>query len=158
MDGTTSARTARVSIESPAAMVVPIWAMLSTLPPSSTACRRSRFRALKDSSAEELIRAVRAVARGDSYLDLAVTSRVLTTYRKAANGPRGNDIAELTSRELDVLSLIGKGLSNAEIADELRISGVTVKSHIGRIFGKLDLRDRAAAIVYAYDIGLVAPR
>jgi DNA-binding NarL/FixJ family response regulator len=57
-----------------------------------------------------------------------------------------------------VLTLIGKGLSNSEIADELCISGVTVKSHIGRIFGKLDLRDRAAAIVYAYDNGIVAPR
>lgn len=116
---------------------------------------------LKDSSAEELIRAVRAVARGDSYLDTAVTSRVLTTYRKAANGPlekHGNGIAQLTTRELDVLTLIGKGLSNGEIADELCISGVTVKSHIGRIFGKLDLRDRAAAIVYAYDNGIVAPR
>ena len=113
---------------------------------------------LKDSSAEELIRAVRAVARGDSYLDPAVTARVLTTYRKAGNGPRGNDIAELTTRELDVLTLIGKGFSNSEIADELCISGVTVKSHIGRIFGKLGLRDRAAAIVYAYDNGIVAPR
>ncbi len=113
---------------------------------------------LKDSSAEELIRAVRAVARGDSYLDPAVTSRVLTTYRKAAPGPRGTTTAELTTRELDVLTLIGKGLSNAEIADELCISGVTVKSHIGRIFVKLDLRDRAAAIVYAYDNGIVAPR
>ena len=79
-------------------------------------------------------------------------------WLKAADGPRGNDIAELTSRELDVLTLIGKGLSNTEIADELRISGVTVKSHIGRIFLKLDLRDRAAAIVYAYDNGIVAPR
>lgn len=116
---------------------------------------------LKDSSAEELIRAVRAVARGDSYLDPAVTSRVLTTYRKAADGPserHGNEIAQLTTRELDVLTLIGKGLSNSEIAHELCISGVTVKSHIGRIFGKLDLRDRAAAIVYAYDNGIVAPR
>ena len=113
---------------------------------------------LKDSSAEELIRAVRAVARGDSYLDPAVTSRVLTTYRKAAPGPRGTAIGELTTRELDVLTLIGHGLSNTEIADELCISGVTVKSHIGRIFGKLDLRDRAAAIVYAYDNGIVAPR
>jgi DNA-binding NarL/FixJ family response regulator len=111
---------------------------------------------LKDSSAEELIRAVRAVARGDSYLDPAVTARVLTTYRKV---PRDKiDIAELTTRELDVLTLIGKGLSNNEIADELFISGVTVKSHIGRIFGKLNLRDRAAAIVYAYDNGIVAPR
>ncbi|BDE13224.1 putative two-component system response regulator LuxR [Mycobacterium kiyosense] len=113
---------------------------------------------LKDSSAEELIRAVRAVARGDSYLDPAVTSRVLSTYRKAATGPVGGDISELTARELDVLTLIGKGLSNNEIADQLCISGVTVKSHIGRIFGKLDLRDRAAAIVYAYDHGLVSPR
>jgi DNA-binding NarL/FixJ family response regulator len=60
-------------------------------------------------------------------------------------------------RELDVLTLIGRDLSNAEIADQLCISGVTVKSHIGRIFGKLDLRDRAAAIVYAYDNGIVVP-
>lgn len=113
---------------------------------------------LKDSSAEELIRAVRAVARGDSYLDPAVTSRVLTAYRRAPNSSRGTDIAELTARELDVLTLIAKGLSNSEIAKELYISGVTVKSHIGRIFGKLHLRDRSAAIVYAYDNGIVAPR
>jgi DNA-binding NarL/FixJ family response regulator len=71
---------------------------------------------------------------------------------------RGNDIAALTSYELDVLTLIGKGLSNKEIADELCISGVTVKSHIGRIFGKLDLPDRAAAIVYGWDNDFVAPR
>jgi DNA-binding NarL/FixJ family response regulator len=113
---------------------------------------------LKDSSAEELIRAVRSVARGDSYLDPAVTARVLTTYRKAANPPHTDGLGDLTARELDVLTLIAKGRSNAEIADELCISGVTVKSHIGRIFVKLDLRDRAAAIVYAYDNGVVAPR
>lgn len=113
---------------------------------------------LKDSSAEELIHAVRAVARGDSYLDPAVTERVLTTYRKAAPGSRNPATVGLTARELDVLTLIGKGLSNIEIAGELCISGVTVKTHIGRIFGKLDLRDRAAAIVYAYDTGIVAPR
>ena len=64
----------------------------------------------------------------------------------------------MTTRELDVLTLIGKGFSNSEIADRLCISGVTVKSHIGHIFGKLNLRDRAAAIVYAYDNGIVAPR
>jgi DNA-binding NarL/FixJ family response regulator len=106
---------------------------------------------LKDSSAEEL-------ARGDSYLDPAVTARVLTTYRKAAEPPRNNATAEVTARELDVLTLIAKGCSNAEIADALSISNVTVKSHIGRIFTKLGLRDRAAAIVYAYDNGIVAPR
>jgi DNA-binding NarL/FixJ family response regulator len=113
---------------------------------------------LKDSSAEELIHAVRAVARGDSYLDPAVTERVLTTYRKATPAYRTPAAVELTARELDVLTLIGNGLSNGEIADTLSISGVTVKSHIGRIFAKLDLRDRAAAIVYAYDNGIVAPR
>ena len=115
---------------------------------------------LKDSSAEELIRAVRAVAHGDSYLDPAVTSRVLTAYRSVADtaSPKvGPTVNELTGRELDVLTLIGKGRSNGEIADELFISGVTVKSHIGRIFDKLDLRDRAAAIVYAYDHGIVSP-
>ena len=114
---------------------------------------------LKDSSAEELIRAVRAVARGDSYLDSAVTARVLTTYRKAAVPPPSNKaVVDVTARELDVLTLIAKGCSNAEIADALGISSVTVKSHIGRIFVKLNLRDRAAAIVYAYDNGIVAPR
>ena len=96
--------------------------------------------------------------QGDSYLDPAVTSRVLSTYRRAADTSRTNAAAELTAREPDVLTLIGKGRSNGEIADGLYISGVTVKSHIGRIFLKLDLRDRAAAIVYAYDHGIVAPR
>lgn len=113
---------------------------------------------LKDSSAEELIRAVRAVAHGDSYLDPAVTSRVLRTYRKSAESRLDVHVSELTGRELDVLTLIGKGHTNAEIAEALFISGVTVKSHIGRIFDKLRLRDRAAAIVYAYDHGIVAPR
>lgn len=113
---------------------------------------------LKDSSAEELIRAVRAVAQGDSYLDPAVTARVLSTYRQAVPERRTDPVAELTARERDVLTLIGRGRSNGEIADELCISEVTVKSHIGRIFVKLNLRDRAAAIVYAYDHGVVTPR
>lgn len=113
---------------------------------------------LKDSSAEELIRAVRAVAQGDSYLDPAVTSRVLTTYRLVASNQRSDTVAEVTPRQRDVLRLIGQGHSNAEIAEELCISEPTVKSHNGRIFVKLDLRDRTAAIVYAYDHGLVTPR
>lgn len=114
---------------------------------------------LKDSSAEELIRAVAAVARGDGYLDPAVTARVLDAYRTAApSRALPAPATDLTARELDVLALIAKGRSNAEIADELYISEVTVKSHIGHIFGKLDLRDRAAAIVYAYDNGIAVPR
>jgi DNA-binding NarL/FixJ family response regulator len=113
---------------------------------------------LKDSSAEELIRAVRAVAVGDSYLDPVVTSRVLSTYRRAPAMPALDTPTDVTPRELDVLRLIAKGQSNSEIADELFISEVTVKSHIGRIFAKLGVRDRAAAIVYAYDHGIVVPR
>lgn len=114
---------------------------------------------LKDSPAEELIRAVRTVAEGGACLDPAVTGRVLTTYRTAA-GPTngaGRSVDELTARELDVLALIGRGYSNSEIGRALGISGVTVKSHIGHIFVKLDLRDRAAAIVYAFDHGIVTP-
>ncbi len=113
---------------------------------------------LKDSSADDLIRAVRTVAAGDSWLDPAVTGRVLSGYRQTpavgVSEPR-HDV--LTGRELEVLCAMGAGRSNAEIAADLYISELTVKSHIGRIFTKLDLRDRPAAIVYAYDHGLVRP-
>lgn len=112
---------------------------------------------LKDSPAEELIRAVHAVARGDGFLDPSITGRVLSTYRTAARQPAPDAVDDLTPRELDVLTLMAKGRSNSEIADELVISGVTVKSHVGRIFVKLGLRDRAAAIVYAYQHGIVVP-
>ncbi|HET7734887.1 MAG TPA: response regulator transcription factor [Nocardioidaceae bacterium] len=113
---------------------------------------------LKDSPAEDLVRAVQTVAAGRALLDPAVTSRVLETYRAAPTAEReAVPPSELTARELEVLRLIGRGSTNTEIADELVISEVTVKSHIGRIFTKLDLRDRAAAIVYAFDNGLVSP-
>lgn len=113
---------------------------------------------LKDSPAEELIRAVRAVGSGKSYLDPDVTARVLNAYRGAAQpSPPNVALAELTPRENDVLALIAKGRTNAEIADELYISGLTVKTHIGRIFTKLGLRDRAAAIVFAYEHRIIAP-
>jgi DNA-binding NarL/FixJ family response regulator len=112
---------------------------------------------LKDSPAEELIKAVRTVAVGGSWLDPAVTGRVLATYREAAPGApaRSPELAELTPRELDVLRLVGRGRSNTEIAETLVISETTVKSHVGHIFAKLELRDRAAAIVYAFDNGIV---
>ncbi|WP_102143853.1 response regulator transcription factor [Mycobacterium hubeiense] len=110
---------------------------------------------LKDAPAEELIRAVRVVAGGQSYLDPTVTARVLDIYRQAPAVVAPEIPDELTARELVVLKLIARGHTNAEIAERLGISNVTVKSHIGRIFAKLNLRDRAAAIVYAYDRGLV---
>jgi DNA-binding NarL/FixJ family response regulator len=113
---------------------------------------------LKDSSAEDLIRAVRAVAAGDAWLDAAVTARVLTTYRRAAGDRRAGPPSRLlTPREHEVLRAVGRGLTNTEIAATLTISELTVKSHIGRVFTKLGLRDRAAAIVYAFDQGIVTP-
>ena len=112
---------------------------------------------LKDAPGEEILRATREVAAGGAYLDPAVTARVLAAYRSTPSPAADVAIAELTSREVDVLRLMARGLTNNEIAGELVISEVTVKSHIGRIFTKLDLRDRAAAIIYAFDHGLAAP-
>lgn len=115
---------------------------------------------LKDAPGEELIRSTRTVANGDAWLDHSVTARVLATYRSSS--PPSPElkarIDELTPRELDVLRLVGRGSTNAEVADALFVSEATVKSHIGHIFTKLDLRDRAAAIVFAFDHGLVTPR
>jgi DNA-binding NarL/FixJ family response regulator len=113
---------------------------------------------LKDASAEDLMRAVRAVAAGDGWLDPTVTGRVLAAYRTPATAtlPANGIAEELTARETDVLRLIGRGATNAEIADSLYVSEGTVKTHIGHVFAKLGLRDRAAAIVWAFDHGLVA--
>ena len=112
---------------------------------------------LKDSPAEDLTRAVRTVAGGDSWLDPSVTGHVLSAYRRTPPDVVPSDHEAVTSRELEVLRAIGRGLSNSEIAETLHISELTVKSHIGRIFTKLGLRDRAAAVVYAFDSGLVVP-
>ncbi|MCP2287352.1 response regulator [Nocardia amikacinitolerans] len=114
---------------------------------------------LKDSPAEDLIRAVRTVAAGGAWLDPSVTGRVLSAYRtvRPVSTRADSRLADLTAREYEVLELIGRGRANAEIARQLGISEVTVKSHVGHIFGKLDLRDRAAAIVFAFDHGVVSP-
>jgi DNA-binding NarL/FixJ family response regulator len=114
---------------------------------------------LKDARGEDLVQAARAVAAGDGWLDPAVTGRVLSTYRAAPDAPEPSVLIEqLTEREVDVLRMVGQGATNQEIAEALFISGATVKSHIGHIFTKLDLRDRAAAIVFAFDNRLVTPQ
>jgi DNA-binding NarL/FixJ family response regulator len=115
---------------------------------------------LKGVPAEDLQRAVRAVAEGGAWLDPAVTARVLATYRTAAplaasQPGLGKDLDALTSRELEVLTLIGLGKTNGEIAAELFVSEGTVKTHINHLFSKLRLRDRAAAVVFAFDHRLV---
>jgi DNA-binding NarL/FixJ family response regulator len=96
-------------------------------------------------------------ANGDAFLDPAITGRVLTTYRTTTSRNNKSRVQQLTARELDVLTLIGQGHTNAEIGVQLGISAVTVKTLIGDIFVKLGLRDRAAAIVYAFDRGIVTP-
>jgi len=114
---------------------------------------------LKDAPGEDLIRATRTVAGGGAWLDPGVAGRVLEAYRTTGL-PRAQStarLAELTERERDVLALIGRGASNTEIGSQLFISEGTVKSHVGHIFTKLELRDRAAAIVFAFDHGLVEP-
>ncbi len=115
---------------------------------------------LKDAPGEEIVRAIRTVAEGEAWLDPGVTERVLQTYRTSAPATKEakQAIERLTPRELEVLQLVGRGSSNTEIAEGLVISEVTVKSHIGHIFTKLGLRDRAAAIVFAFDNGLVTPQ
>jgi DNA-binding NarL/FixJ family response regulator len=114
---------------------------------------------LKDAPPEELVSAVRVVASGDCLLAPALT-RVL--IQEIARRPppvvTPSSLHDLTERELDVLRLIAQGLSNAEIADELVVSETTVKSHVGHIFTKLELRDRSQAVVLAYESGLVKPR
>jgi DNA-binding NarL/FixJ family response regulator len=110
---------------------------------------------LKDAPGEEIVRAVRTLAAGGAYLDPAVTSRVLATYRQAQPHVAELALPELTQREIEVLRLIGRGLSNEEIAERLVIGEGTVKTHIGRIFDKLGVRDRPAAIVFAFDHGIV---
>jgi DNA-binding NarL/FixJ family response regulator len=114
---------------------------------------------LKDCSAEDLIAAVRAVAGGGAWFDPAVAPRLLDHYRRLVV-PAAREEARLellTDREHDVLRLIARGATNAEIAAELFVAEATVKTHVGSIFTKLGVRDRAAAIVFAYDHGVVTP-
>jgi DNA-binding NarL/FixJ family response regulator len=114
---------------------------------------------LKDSSAEDLIAAVRAVAGGGAWFDPAVAPRVLDRYRRVV-APAARDATRLdllTDREHEVLRLMARGATNAEIAGTLYVAEATVKTHVGSIFGKLGVRDRAAAIVFAYEHGVVTP-
>jgi DNA-binding NarL/FixJ family response regulator len=111
---------------------------------------------LKGVPAEDLQRAVRAVAEGGAWLDPAVTARVLAIYRSAPRAASAAGLDALTNREREVLALIGRGKTNGEIAAELFVSEGTVKTHINHVFTKLALRDRAAAVVFAFDHDLVA--
>jgi DNA-binding NarL/FixJ family response regulator len=113
---------------------------------------------LKDAPPEDLIEAIKIVAAGDALLAPSITRRLLD--RVASRLPPANDAAipaleELTDREMEVLKLVARGLSNAEIAAKLVVSETTVKTHVSRILDKLDLRDRVQVVILAYETGLV---
>ena len=113
---------------------------------------------LKDVPPEQLIAAVRVVAAGDALIAPAITKRLIEQFARSAPAsasPPG--LSELTPRELEVLTLVARGLSNAEIAEALVLSAATVKTHVKRVLAKLGLRDRVQAVVLAYDAGLVTP-
>lgn len=113
---------------------------------------------LKTTAAEHLVDAIRVVAAGDSLLSPSVTRKLIEEFVRRSPA-RTTMLAEgtLTDRELEVLKLVARGLSNAEIADQLFLSEATVKTHVGRVLGKLELRDRAQAIVFAYEAAIVRP-
>ena len=114
---------------------------------------------LKDVKRGQLTDAVRTIAAGDALLAPAITRRLIEAFtRRPPPSPHAHPrLEELTAREREVLALIGRGLSNAEIAEAFVLSEATVKSHVGRIFSKLTLRDRAQAVVLAYETGVVRP-
>jgi DNA-binding NarL/FixJ family response regulator len=109
---------------------------------------------LKDDPPEQLLSAIRIVAGGDALLSPAVTKRVISQFTRVPRPSPPKEVDELTERELEVLRLIARGLSNAEIGQELFISDTTVKTHITHILQKLGLRDRVQAVVLAYETGL----
>jgi DNA-binding NarL/FixJ family response regulator len=113
---------------------------------------------LKDTPPEQLVQGIQVVASGEALLSPQITRRVIEEFvRRPAPSAPAKGINELTARELEVLKLISKGLSNAEIARELYVSETTVKTHVARVLMKLELRDRVQAVVLAYETGLVQP-
>jgi len=113
---------------------------------------------LKDATAEELVKAVQVLAAGEALLDPSVTRRVIDAFVRTPLPSAPNQLFErLTEREIEVLKLVARGLSNAEIASELYVSHATAKTHVSSVLSKLGLRDRVQAVICAYEGGLVQP-
>jgi DNA-binding NarL/FixJ family response regulator len=115
---------------------------------------------LKDVPSDDFVRAIRIIAAGDALLAPSVTGRLLDRFRDHLPAPtdaRNERLRALTDRELEILGLVARGLSNREIADHLVLAEPTVKTHVSHVLLKLDLRDRAQAVVLAYEVGLVRP-
>jgi DNA-binding NarL/FixJ family response regulator len=156
MDGLTAAR---IILEETACRVL----MLTTFDSDEYVYAALRAGAsgflLKDAPSDQLVSAVRSVAAGNALIDPVITRRLITRFvhasRPAASDPAVLDV--LTRREREVLALVAQGLSNTEIAAGLVVEESTVKTHVGRILMKLDLRDRVQAVVFAYECGFVVP-
>jgi DNA-binding NarL/FixJ family response regulator len=115
---------------------------------------------LKDAPTEDVVKAVRAVAAGDAVLSPAVTRQLLDQVGRRLPAPvtrTPDSLGELTEREGEVLRMLAAGLSNAEVAEAMFLSEATVKSHVSNLLGKLGLRDRVQAVIYAYETGLISP-
>ncbi|HEY7076390.1 MAG TPA: response regulator transcription factor [Solirubrobacteraceae bacterium] len=114
---------------------------------------------LKDAPADQLVAGIRVVAAGDALLAPAVTRRLIEEFARRPTPPPDGpvELAELTAREREILTLIARGMTNAEIARDLVLGESTVKTHVGNILAQLDLRDRVQAVVLAYETGLVRP-
>jgi DNA-binding NarL/FixJ family response regulator len=114
---------------------------------------------LKSAPPEDMVRAIRVVADGEALLDPTVTRRVIEEFSRTKAAPKPPDeLATLTDREREVLLLLARGLSNAELAAQLFVSEATIKTHVARLLMKLRLRDRVQAVVYAYERGIIRPQ
>ncbi|MFJ8014393.1 response regulator [Streptomyces sp. NPDC096339] len=156
MDGLEAAR--RILAEAPECRVIMLTTFdLDSYVYAALAAGASGF-LLKDVTPEHLAAAVRLVGTGDALLAPSITRRLVERCAPRAAAPAArHELASLTPREREVLTLMGHGRSNAELARELTLSEATVKTHVARIFAKLSLRDRAQAVVLAYETGLVTP-
>lgn len=113
---------------------------------------------LKHVPPEELVHGVRVAAAGEALLAPSVTRRLIEEFtRRRPSAPPSHQVASLTEREQEVLRLLARGLSNAEIATDLRVGEATVKTHVAHLLDKLELRDRVQAVIYAYEVGLIKP-
>jgi DNA-binding NarL/FixJ family response regulator len=114
---------------------------------------------LKHVPPEDLVHGVRVVAGGEALLAPSITKRLIEQFarQRAPVRSTGTDLKTLTDRELEVLKLLGRGLSNPEIARELQVGEATVKTHVAHVLDKLELRDRVQAVIFAYEVGLIKP-
>jgi DNA-binding NarL/FixJ family response regulator len=156
MEGAQATREIRAALPETQVLVLTTYADDESLFPALRAGARGYL--TKDASAEEIEQAIRALVAGHTHLDRAVQQRLVAAVLEssppaAAHTPPGQD--DLTPRETEVLRLIADGLSNTEIASRLVVSRATVKTHVNRIFSKTGARDRAQAVRYAYERGLV---